>query len=212
MINANLDDDGACGEGALRFDGAERGLYDSYRSRVGVSMLAGFFLAGIDHGRAVRFGVAAGLSEPSSAPQYLKVVTMLYPHVTAALDEDIAAAYTKIRELGLADEVVCTADGVWDTVGHFAKNATYVVCWYGFLDALLSYKHACMRGDVVASTGAWLTTPASPRSSSISTVPTRVLGSVAQPHAHCLSLVGAVPGRQDHVRGVARPDGRRLQR
>jgi hypothetical protein len=79
------------------------------------------------------------------------VIKTICPAVRAALREDIAAAHAKIRETGRTTSVIAAGDGVWDTVGFFAKNCTYALTWYEYGNALIGYKHACQRGSAAVT-------------------------------------------------------------
>ena len=68
----------------------------------------------------------------------------MYEHIAAVLEEDVEAARARVKATG--GGATATADGVWDTRGHFAQNGTYVITDKDWLNALLAYKHASKRG------------------------------------------------------------------
>eukprot|EP01052_Picozoa_sp_SAG31_P021172 SAG31_NODE_1624_length_7717_cov_43.227750_2_plen_627_part_00 len=135
---------GDCEQAPVRYDGAERNLYGKFRSRVAVQNVVGFLCAGLTADRYDRWSTAAGFDSAYGRHEFLAVIEQLYPTITAVLNEDVQTARARVRATGRGATV--TADGAWDTRGHFAQNGTYVITDSEHLNALLAYKHAGKRG------------------------------------------------------------------
>ena len=82
------------------------------------------------------------------------IVKLVYPHITAILDEMCEEEKNRMKEkdaavLGSWKKAVVTSDGVWHTRGHFSKNGSFIKKNY-LTGGLLWYGHKCMRGkDVI---------------------------------------------------------------
>ena len=89
-----------------------------------------------------------------SKNRYYDIVKLVYPHITAILDEMCEEEKNRMKEkdaavLGSWKKPVVTSDGVWHTRGHFSKNGSFIIKNY-LTGRLLWYGHKCMRGkDVI---------------------------------------------------------------
>ena len=78
----------SCDSTPVRFDGANRNLYDSYRSQIGVSFAVGFLFSGIDHGKYERFFAASGMTAGYDAKTFHQVIAPFWlSHSCISLDQ-----------------------------------------------------------------------------------------------------------------------------
>ena len=77
----------------MRYDGAERGIFETgkFRSRVALSLATGFLFAGLTFDRYDRWATAAGIDSPATSNQFIAVVDHLYEHIAAVQEEGTGA-------------------------------------------------------------------------------------------------------------------------
>lgn len=85
-----------------------------------------------------------------SKNRYCDIVKLVYPHITAILDEMCEEEKNRMKEkdaavLGSWKKAVVKSDGVWHTRGHFSKNGPFIIKNY-LTGGLLWYGHKCMQG------------------------------------------------------------------
>ena len=129
----------------------------SKRTVVGLALGVAFFISG--HGFA-KFEKTLkqflGISCVSKK-KYYDIVKLVYPHISAILDEMCEEKKNRMKEkdgavLGSWKKAVVTSDGVWHTRGHFSKNGSFIIKNYPTGGGgLLWYGHKCIRGkdDVI---------------------------------------------------------------
>ena len=67
-----------------------------------------------------------------SKNRYYDIVKLVYPHITAILNEMCEEEKNRMKEkdvavLGSWKKAVVTSDGVWHTRGHFSKNGSFII-------------------------------------------------------------------------------------
>ena len=104
----------------------------SKRTVVGLALGVAFFISG--HGFA-KFEKTLkqflGISCVSKK-KYYDIVKLVYPHISAILDEMCEEKKNRMKEkdgavLGSWKKAVVTSDGVWHTRGHFSKNGSFII-------------------------------------------------------------------------------------
>ena len=106
---------------------------------------SGFMYADINKVLALGLGVAV-ITERN----FYNVIQLMYAPVTELLEEQLEEAKEDMKamspeEIGSWSRAVTCSDGVWQTRGHYSKNATYTVRDYT-RNCLLYVIHKCQRG------------------------------------------------------------------
>ena len=121
---------------------------------VGLALGVAFFISGHGFAKFERtLKQFLGISCVSKN-RYYDIVKLVYPHITAILDQMCEEEKNRMKDkdaavLGSWKKPVVTSDGVWHTRGHFSKNGSFIKKNY-LTGGLLWYGHKCMRGkDVI---------------------------------------------------------------
>lgn len=125
-------------------------VWKSQRLVTNLALCVAFIVSGLMHSHYHRvLGMGLGISTLTDANFY-KVITLLYSHVGDILNENIEEAKQEMESLppetlGSWARAVTCSDGVWQTRGHYSKNATYTIRNY-MNNSILYVVHQCQRG------------------------------------------------------------------